>query len=176
MTERTIILCTEVKLVVADGLFPAEGITDDDILEDIQNQAEAWVHDDICGTYEASDVDATLFADEDADPPDSIGTFEVCETWVQPDHEAPQEGQQSGERTPLPHDFKAEVTHTIERDPGLTFKTALNNITIPHEVGHGTRIINGRYRGIQGFIHEINGGLVTVRTGDPEEWARREAR
>ena len=59
--------------------------------------------------------------------------------------------------------------------PGITFEVALVNLS-DREMGNRTLILHGRYRGIVGYVHEIHGPRVVVRTGEPADWAAWDAR
>ena len=67
-------------------------------------------------------------------------------------------------------------------DPGLTIRTsraflkdpARPGIT-PYGAGGDVEIIAGAFAGQKGHIHEVDGMTAVVRTGDRDEWARRDA-
>ncbi len=157
MMERTIILCTEVVLRVRDGLEVAEGYTDDDILNAIGFAAEAHITDQCQGTQPVAPGDFEGVAEDD----ESIGTFEVRETW----------SAAAKRQLKQPQPSPAAEVPCPSLAPGVTRRTKTANVT-SLEVGRQTQVDAPRYRGLHGYVHEINGGCVVVRTGEPADWAR----
>ena len=238
------IFCTEVVLTPKAGLRLREGFNEDEVTALLKQAAEDHIEAQCQGTEEVSASDVSFEGLEDSDDfdaDDTIGSFEVCSTWEQPEHEVedkitrmilkpvtlvgagrrllddlsdagethhpetgvefdsvrafrlvleaaeqqqPQgdehlfeERRQFEEQQDAQEDAAAEVRRNIELDPGVSMQTDVGNLH-PHarNVGDTTQIIAGRFRGCHGHVHAIDDhGLATVRTGDPEEWARRDA-
>ena len=78
---------------------------------------------------------------------------------------------------------EAELTpkqqDAIEREPGTVLRMPRLYLEHGvHKVGYRIRIIDGRYRGVVGFIHAMDheADTVTIRTGDPADWRAWDAR